>query len=95
MRNFPALEWLDLRRTKITDRSLDAVAALPNLRTVALDKTAVTSAGLEKLRNLKNLSQISAVGLELTDDELAQLKIAMPDVQIVVDDAMDLTWTNP
>lgn len=82
MRGLSAIESLDLSTTKITDRSLDAIATLAKLRMVTLDDTSVTADGLLKLRDLKQLSSISVVGVKLSAEELARLRAAMPEVDI-------------
>jgi beta-lactamase regulating signal transducer with metallopeptidase domain/Leucine-rich repeat (LRR) protein len=82
LRELPTIEWLNLNKTKITDRALDAIATLPQLFVLNLDNTAVTVDGLMKLRDLKKLSSLSVVGVALSDEEMAQLHAAMPEVQI-------------
>jgi tetratricopeptide (TPR) repeat protein/Leucine-rich repeat (LRR) protein len=84
LRKLTGLEELNLAKAKITDPVLDEIAMLPNLRELTLDDTAVTAEGLLKLRGLKQLRLVSAVGLKVSDEEVARLGEALPGVDIRV-----------
>lgn len=47
------LENLDLGYTRITDASVQALARYPHLKTLCVDKTGVTTAGLEEFKRLR------------------------------------------
>jgi len=46
----PALEFLNLNRTDTTDRSLEALAAIPTLKKLHISLTFVTEEGIDRLR---------------------------------------------
>jgi len=58
---------LDLRRTRITDKGLKDLAALPSLAALDLGLTPVTGDGLKELKGLKNLTALSLWGAEVSD----------------------------
>ena len=70
----PALQWLDLGETAVTDRGLAALAAMKNLRRLDLDRTAVTDAGLARLAPLARLEYLNLFGTAVTDAGLASLR---------------------
>ncbi|HEY4313096.1 MAG TPA: M56 family metallopeptidase [Pirellulales bacterium] len=84
LRRLPTLEWLYLGKTMITDQGLNAIGMLPNLRMLNLDDANITVDGLIKLSDLKRLSYISAVGMKVSDAEMARLRAALPKTQISV-----------
>src|SRR5262249_20134796 len=57
---------LRLNDCPVTDACLDAVLTLKGLRTLGLDDTRVTPAGLARLAALPNLISLSAQGIALT-----------------------------
>jgi internalin A len=70
------LKSLDLSANPaITDDSMREVNALTNLRSVNLNGTGVTIKGLTMLTNLKNISSWNFFGRDLTDGELAALRL--------------------
>ena len=64
---------LNLAGSKVTDAGLAAVAQLPNLRRLHLEKTAVTDAGLAHLKGLANLEYLNLYATGVTDAGLAHL----------------------
>ena len=59
----PALRWLSLKSTGVTDDGLRHLKGLHNLIDLSLDNTRVTDAGL---RNLEGLTQLAALSLNKT-----------------------------
>ena len=70
----PALEWLDLGETAVTDRGLAALAAMKHLRRLDLAQTAVTDAGLAQLAPLTELNYLNLYGTGVSDSGLAALR---------------------
>ena len=70
----PALYWLDLGETGVTDAGLGAVAAMKNLRRLQLDRTAITGTGLRALSGLSQLETLNLHGTRLTDADLSALE---------------------
>jgi beta-lactamase regulating signal transducer with metallopeptidase domain/thiol-disulfide isomerase/thioredoxin len=68
----PALESIDLRRTKVTDDGMARLAAVKSLRSVSIPGTAVTDAGLLHLARLPHLEALRLgvydEGADVTDD---------------------------
>lgn len=63
-----------LAHCPITDASVDALLGLKKLRSLGLDSTRVTGAGLARLAALPNLTSLSATGIRLTPDDLAAFR---------------------
>jgi hypothetical protein len=70
----PALYWLDLGETGVTDAGLGALAAMKNLRRLQLDRTAITGTGLRALSGLSQLETLNLHGTRLTDADLSALE---------------------
>ena len=70
----PALRWLDLGETAVTDRGLAALGEMKNLRRLLLDRTAVTDAGLARLSHLGQLESLNLHATKVTDSGLASLR---------------------
>lgn len=70
----PALYWLDLGETGVTDAGLGALAAMKNLRRLHLDSTAITGTGLRALSGLSHLETLNLHGTRLTDADLSALE---------------------
>jgi serine/threonine protein kinase/Leucine-rich repeat (LRR) protein len=51
----PNIEILDVSGTAVTDKGLESVAKLKDLRTLRLDRTSITNAGLEQVTRLSKL----------------------------------------
>jgi len=73
----PALYWLDLGETSVTDAGLGALAAMKNLRRLQLDRTAITGAGLAALAGLSHLETLNLHGNRIADADLVALE-ALP-----------------
>jgi hypothetical protein len=73
------LTWLNLDNVSgITNRSLDVIGGLVNLRLLHLGGTGVTEAGLPKLHGLKHLETLFITRLGISDEGVEELKAAMP-----------------
>lgn len=69
----PALVWLNLSRTAVSDQGLEVVGQLPHLRRLHLANTAVTDAGLAHLASLGELEFLNLYGTATTDAGLKHL----------------------
>jgi mono/diheme cytochrome c family protein/YHS domain-containing protein len=69
----PALVWLNLARTKVSDAGLAVVAGMSQLRRLNLANTAITDAGLGHLAGLSHLEVLNLYGTKVTDAGLQQL----------------------
>jgi mono/diheme cytochrome c family protein/uncharacterized membrane protein len=70
----PAIQWLDLGQTAVTDAGLAPLAAMKNLRRLQLDHTAITDAGLAHLSSLTQLESLNLHRTAITDAGLPALK---------------------
>lgn len=73
----PALHWLDLGETGVTDAGLVHLATMRELRRLQLDRTAVTDDGLSALAPLTRLESLNLFGTSITDTGIDGLK-ALP-----------------
>ena len=73
----PAIQWLDLGETAVTDAGLTALASMKNLRQLHLDRTAITDAGLGRLSTLTKLESLDLHATKVGDAGLAALR-ALP-----------------
>jgi hypothetical protein len=69
----PALVWLSLSRTQVTDAGLAPLASCRALRRLHLAQTGIGDAGLLHLRNLTELRFLNLFGTKVTDQGLAHL----------------------
>lgn len=69
----PAVLWLDLGGTRVTDEGLSRVARLANLTRLHLQRTAITDAGLVHLEALERLEYLNLYGTRVTDEGLERL----------------------
>jgi hypothetical protein len=65
----------------VTDAGLKALALL-NLKSLDLDNTQVTDAGLKALVPLKTLTFLSLLGTKVTNDGVKELQKALPKCKI-------------
>ncbi|HEY8550367.1 MAG TPA: c-type cytochrome domain-containing protein [Vicinamibacterales bacterium] len=65
--------WLDLGGTAVTDAAMPAVARLPHLTRLHLQRTAITDAGLAHLKGLAHLEYLNLYGTRVTDEGLNAL----------------------
>ena len=70
----PAVEWLDLGGTSVTDAGLGALAPMRQLERLHLDQTQVTDAGLGRLSPLRRIAYLNLRGTAVTDKGLAALR---------------------
>jgi hypothetical protein len=69
----PALQWLDLGETAVTDAGLSALTAMKHLTRLDLDRTKVTDAGLKSLAPLVELRYLNLYGTAVSDAGLPAL----------------------
>ncbi len=67
------IKWIDLARTKVTDKGLAHLAGMKNLSRLHLENTAITDAGLDSLKGLTNLEYLNLYNTGITDAGLAKL----------------------
>lgn len=84
-----SLEGLNLYETGVTDRGLQELRPLQNLKNLELAANEeLTDAGLEPLKTLKSLKRLSLGGRSgITKEGVAQLRAALPDCEI--------EWSSP
>lgn len=70
----PAIHWLDLGETAVTDAGLAALADWREVRRLQLDRTAITDAGLARLTTLARLESLNLFGTTVTDAGLPALR---------------------
>jgi len=83
IRELTSLNRLHLELTKISDKGLENIEGLVNLEYLNLYGTAITDAGLTHLGGLKKLKNLYLWQTKVTDAGVAQLKKALPQVEIV------------
>ncbi len=67
------IKWVDLARTKITDKGLAHLSGMTNLTRLHLENTGITDAGLDSIKGLANLEYLNLYGTPVTDAGLAKL----------------------
>lgn len=67
------LKWVDLARTKVTDKGLAHLRGMENLTRLHLENTKITDAGLVHLATLENLEYLNLYGTDVSDAGLAKL----------------------
>jgi len=83
----PALEDLDLSATDINDDDLKELIPIGSLRKLAIKSTGISPRGLEILKHMKQLKQISLLdALRLNKVQIDDLKRALPNCHIHCDD---------
>ena len=70
----PALYWLDLGETAVTDAGLQALSAMKNLRRLHLDRTAISDSGLKQLAPLTHLESLNLHATKISDKGLLALQ---------------------
>jgi mono/diheme cytochrome c family protein len=69
----PAVEWLDLGGTSVTDAGLAALTPMRRLTRLHLDGLGITDAGLARLTRLSRLEYLNLRGTSVTDRGIPQL----------------------
>jgi hypothetical protein len=78
------LEVLSLFHTQVTDEGLASLSGLVKLRHLNLTDTQVTDKGLQHLESLKQLNTLFLSDTRVTPEGVARLKLAIPDVKIII-----------
>ncbi|TDU73212.1 leucine rich repeat (LRR) protein [Prosthecobacter fusiformis] len=65
--------WVDLARSKVTDKAADTLAKMTALERLHLENTKVSDTGLAKLAVLQNLEYLNLYGTKTTDAGIAKL----------------------
>ncbi|MFM1918956.1 MAG: hypothetical protein RLZZ303_590 [Candidatus Hydrogenedentota bacterium] len=96
------ITWLNLAGSKVTDAGLAALAGMPRLTSIHLERTGITDAGVAQLAGLSNLEYLNFFGTQVTDASVETLK-ALPKLRrlyawqsgMTLDGANALTAANP
>lgn len=73
---------VQLTGSQATDDDLKCLHAFPLLETLRLDNTAITDAGLVHLKSLVRLRQVNLAGTKVSDKGVADLRRALPNVNV-------------
>jgi uncharacterized membrane protein len=73
----PAVQWLDLGGTSVTDSGLAALGSMRRLERLHLDQTGIGDAGLARLASLRRIEYLNLRATRVTDKGLPALK-ALP-----------------
>ncbi len=73
----PAIRWLDLGGTSVTDDGLAALAAMHGLERLHLDQTRIADPGLVRLSSLRQMEYLNLRGTAVTDAGMGALR-ALP-----------------
>ena len=80
----PALKWLFLDSTAITDDGLHALGELPSLTFLSLVKTRISDKGLVHLKRIPKLSSLTLSSQGLTPAAIDGMRKDLPNCKIVV-----------
>lgn len=69
----PRVKWVDLARTRVSDKGLAHLAGMNNITRLHLENTGITDAGLDSLKGLTNLEYLNLYGTQVTDAGLQKL----------------------
>ncbi len=83
--DLPHLTRADLSNNPITGRAIPFLVAKPHLEMVNLNETPFTSESVRKLLGNSELSRIYLLNTEIQAEEIADLKKAFPDVEIITE----------
>ena len=75
VRSLPKLQVLFLRQLPITDKAMEAIATLKDLRDLEIGQTKLTDAGIKKITALKQLRQLDTYQLPLTDAAIVSISL--------------------
>jgi hypothetical protein len=68
--------WLD--QSRIQDADLANLAVFPEIESIDLTRTAITDAGLEHLKGLRNLKYLRYSGSRVTHAGIRKLRLSLP-----------------
>jgi hypothetical protein len=77
-RNHPSLQWLELRRTRITTAGLAHLAKLPRLLDLDLSDCPIDDDAIPALIGCRSLRMLQLPGTKLTPSGVAHLREALP-----------------
>jgi internalin A len=69
----PRVVGVTLQGSKVTDKTMELLGALPELRSLALQDTRVTDSGMKQIGQLSDLRSLELDGVLLTDQGLMEL----------------------
>lgn len=82
LNSMPKLIAIVLNGCPVADSELKCIAEINSLVSLSLNETQITDAGLEQLQKLPTLVQLSVKGTRVTDPGIAQLKVALPKLNV-------------
>ncbi len=82
LKGMTRLETIDLRGTSVTDAGMVHLNGLTRLQRLVLHHTEVTDSGLRHLTGLPGLLKLGLAGTEATDAGIAELREALPRLEI-------------
>lgn len=77
------LKHLTVQQNGLRDDAIDLIAGLSHLRVLKLPLNDITDAGASKLANLTNLSELDISGNFVSEQAVAELRLALPDCRII------------
>ena len=85
---------LDVSDSRISDSAFSTIASLRNLKTLDIDRTLTTDAGLAQLKGTPNLSEISVFGTAITSTSVSET-FSGKVIAVSSEAACDITGTPP
>jgi Leucine-rich repeat (LRR) protein len=82
LKGLTQLVFLALDNTQVTDVGLEHLQGLSGLQQLNLSSTKVTDTGLKHLQGLTQLRRLDLTSTKVTDAGVAQLKKALPSINI-------------
>jgi hypothetical protein len=79
------LRKIELKDTMIGSKGLVTLSKLPNLEFLYLVKQEIGAERLEALREFRNLYEIHFTDCEVSEEELSQLRKALPDCDVIAE----------
>lgn len=67
----------------MTDRGLNSLKSLTQLRSLFLSDTQVTDQGLQTLKSFSSLKLLTLQGLSVTPQAVAELEAALPNCKVI------------
>lgn len=87
----PTITDLDLSESQVTGACSSSIAAMPNLRSVSFESTAVRDSDLDDFALMKQLRRLDLQSTDWTADGIAKLTHRLPQCVII----HESTWQTP